>query len=168
MTDPRMTDPREAQTSEAQIREVEVYNAVASVDDPEYPGISITDLGLVEEVTVNTSGDVSIGLVPTFSGCPALTLIAEDVRNAVSAVLGVGEVTVTWLRNPVWTVDRVSDAGKAALANDFTVAVTIGDNSPPCPLCGGATTRTSLFGPSRCRSVHRCLECNENLEVMRA
>ena len=148
--------------------DVEVYNAVASVDDPEYPGISITDLGLVEEISVNANGAVSVGLVPTFSGCPALALIAEDVQKAVSAVAGVGDVTVSWLRLPVWTVDRVSEAGRAALANDFTVAVTIGDNPPPCPRCGGATTRTSIFGPSRCRSVHRCLECHENLEAMRA
>ncbi len=148
--------------------ELEIYTAVASIDDPEYPGISIADLGLVEQISTEPDGSVSVGLVPTFSGCPALGLIAEDVKRAVEAVDGVADVAVKWLRAPVWTVERVSDTGRAALARDFTVAVTIGDNDPSCPRCGGATTRSSMFGPSRCRSVHRCEQCGENLEAMRA
>lgn len=148
--------------------ELEVYTAVASVDDPEYPGISIAELGLIEQISAGVDGSVSVGLVPTFSGCPALTVIADDVRAAVEAVDGVTSVSVDWLRTPVWTVDRVSEAGRAALADDFTVAVTIGDNDPSCPRCGGSTVQSSMFGPSRCRSVHRCEQCGENLEAMRA
>lgn len=148
--------------------ELEIYTAVASVDDPEYPGISIAELGLVERISAEADGSVAVGLVPTFSGCPALTIIADDVRAAVEAVDGVTSISVDWLRTPVWTVDRVTDAGKAALADDFTVAVTIGDNDPSCPRCGGPTVRSSMFGPSRCRSVHRCERCGENLEAMRA
>ena len=153
-----------------------VYNAVASVHDPEYPGISIVDLGLVENVSTTDTDAASpamgqvmatIGLVPTFSGCPALAVIATDVHRAVEAVDGVGAVSVEWLRVPVWTPDRVTDAGRAALAEDFTVAVAIGSAEPACPRCGGSTTEQSMFGPSRCRSVRRCQHCSENLEVMR-
>ena len=56
-----------------------VRAAIATVDDPEYPGISIVDLGLLEYIHVQPNGDVVIGQVPTFSGCPALTMLAADV-----------------------------------------------------------------------------------------
>lgn len=145
-----------------------VLAAVSSVDDPEYPGLSIADLGLVERCAVDGAGHASIGLVPTFSGCPALTMIADDVTAAVAAVPGVKTIDVQWLPAPVWSTDRVTDLGRAALADQFTVAVEIGRQSPTCPRCGSELTPRSMFGPSRCRSVSRCEACHETVEVMRA
>lgn len=144
-----------------------VHEAVSSVDDPEYPGISIVDLGLLERLEV-TGGRASIGLIPTFSGCPALRMIADDVRDAVLRVRGIGEVAVDWLPAPAWTVDRVSADARATMAREFTVAVQLGTKPAPCPRCGAATLQTSLFGPSRCRAVHRCPACAETVEVMRS
>tara|TARA_B110000438_G_scaffold198199_2_gene189714 strand:+ start:4102 stop:4617 length:516 start_codon:yes stop_codon:yes gene_type:complete len=147
-----------------------VWAAVASVDDPEYPGISIVDLGLLESIEVRPDGDVQISLVPTFSGCPALTMIADDVRSAVSAIDGVAgpRVGVRWLTGPAWTVERLTEVGRDALAREFTVAVRIGLGPVPCPRCGGDTTEDSMFGPSRCRAIHVCRSCTEVVEVMRA
>lgn len=168
---------READNKPAgQAVHAEVIAAVNSVDDPEYPGLSIADLGLVEAIDItkaeapDESGGmmVSVGLVPTFSGCPALSVIAADVTNAVMAVDGVDDVTVRWLADPVWTTERVSPAGLAALADDFTVAVEIGATTPTCPRCGSPLIQTSMFGPSRCRAVARCAACSETVEVMRA
>ena len=146
--------------------EAEVLSAIESVDDPEYPGVSIVDLGLVEQVEVN-SGRVQVGLVPTFSGCPALAMIASDVEAAVRSVDGVADVKVSWLTAPTWSPERLSQRGRDALAANFTVAVQIGDRTPECPLCGGPTVERSMFGPSRCRAVHRCDACSETVEVMR-
>ena len=143
-----------------------VLEAVFSIDDPEYPGVSIVDLGLLEHVEVR-NGIVGIGLVPTFSGCPALAMIADDVEAAVLAVDGIDEVSVSWLRSPAWSPERLSIRGKEALKTEFTVAVQIGTSTPECPLCGGPTVEKSMFGPSRCRSVHRCEACTETIEVMR-
>ncbi|MEM7324599.1 MAG: iron-sulfur cluster assembly protein [Actinomycetota bacterium] len=145
-----------------------VRAAVHTVDDPEYPGLSIVDLGLLEWCEVTGDGRVSIGLVPTFSGCPALGMIAEDVRVAVSAVPAISNVEVRWLTSPVWSTDRVSERGRAALADQFTVAVEIGAGRPTCPRCGNHLSPRSMFGPSRCRSVSRCTACSETVEVMRA
>ena len=145
--------------------------AVATVDDPEYPGISIVDLGLLEAIDVQPDGDVVVGLVPTFSGCPALAMIAEDVRHAIADVDGVTgpqAVNVRWLSSPVWTVDRVTENARRAMAREFTVAVRIGRDPVPCPRCGADTTENSMFGPSRCRAVHVCQSCTEVVEVMRA
>lgn len=146
--------------------EAHVLAAISGVNDPEYPGVSIVDLGLLEHVEVRR-GIAGIGLIPTFSGCPALAMIASDVENAVGAVPGIDEVGVSWLTSPAWTPDRVSKRGREALAREFTVAVQVGKLAPACPLCGAATTEQSMFGPSRCRSVHRCEVCSETVEVMR-
>ena len=148
--------------------ELAVHQAVASIDDPEYPGVSIVDLGLLEAIEIDDSGAVAIGLVPTFSGCPALAVIADDVRGAVSTVDGVRTVAVTWLTSPAWTVERISHDARQQLAAEFTVAVELGRRAPACPRCGSPTVEQSLFGPSRCRSVHRCSSCHETVEVMRS
>jgi ring-1,2-phenylacetyl-CoA epoxidase subunit PaaD len=132
-----------------------VADAVASVHDPEYPDVSIADLGLVESVTVSESGDVAtIGLIPTFSGCPALDMIATDVKAAVLALTGVQQCAVEWLPGPVWTNERLTDRRK--------------DGGLRCPICGSdAVVDQSLAGPTRCRSVAWCDSCRNPVEVMR-
>ena len=144
-----------------------VHEAVAGVDDPEYPGISIVDLGLLEVLDVS-DGRARIGLIPTFSGCPALAMMADEVTAAVSAVGGVDEVEVQWLHSPAWTVDRISADARTAMAREFTVSIQLGTKPAACPRCGADTVQESLFGPSRCRSVHRCPSCSETVEVMRS
>ncbi len=154
--------------------EAAVLSAIASVDDPEYPGVSIVDLGLLEHVEVRNGPVggalgvmVGVGLIPTFSGCPALEMIRSDVDRAIRAVAGVDDVSVNWLTSPAWTPDRVSMRGREALARDFTVAVSINNQATRCPRCGAKTTEQSMFGPSRCRGIHRCPNCSETVEVMR-
>lgn len=147
--------------------EAAVHRAVASVDDPEYPGISIVDLGLLEAIAVDSEGAVRIGLIPTFSGCPALAVIADEVVAAVAAVDGVGECAVDWLSSPAWHTDRISHEARASLERKYTVAVQLGERSPTCPLCASNTVEQSMFGPSRCRSVHTCTGCGETVEVVR-
>ena len=148
--------------------ELAVHAAIASVDDPEYPGVSIVDLGLLEQLDVSADGDVVVGLIPTFSGCPALAMIRDDVAEAVKAVDGVRSVEVIWLRSPVWTVDRIGLETRSRIGREFTVAVRVGTSAPECPRCGAPTTEESMFGPSRCRSVNRCTACAETVEVMRS
>jgi ring-1,2-phenylacetyl-CoA epoxidase subunit PaaD len=148
--------------------ELDVHGAIAGVDDPEYPGISIVDLGLLERLDVTADGTVSVGLIPTFSGCPALAMIRDDVHAAVAAVPGVTTVDVQWLSAPTWSVDRIGPETRAAIGREFTVAVRIGTAAPACPRCGAPTTEQSMFGPSRCRSVNRCTACAETVEVMRS
>lgn len=144
-----------------------VRSAITSVDDPEYPGISIVDLGLLETVTISQDRHVTVGLIPTFSGCPALAIIADDVIAAVAAVTNVASCKVDWLKAPAWHADRISHEARSCLEKKFTVAVQIGERSPTCPLCASKTVEQSMFGPSRCRSVHTCTGCGETVEVVR-
>lgn len=147
--------------------EAEVVRAISFVDDPEYPGVSIVDLGLFESVEIE-DGFVRVGLIPTFSGCPALAMIAEDVRAQVDSLPGVSQVEVNWLNRPVWTVERMSAHARTHIATEFTVAVRVPGKSPSCPRCAGELVEQSMFGPSRCRSVSRCSHCGETVEVMRS
>ena len=146
-----------------------VRAAIATVDDPEYPGISIVALGLLESIDFDaTTGTVSVSLIPTFAGCPALAMIADDVAVAVRTIGEVDHVSVNWLRSPVWTTDRITPEARSALANQFTVAVQLGAKPVTCPRCNQATEARSEFGPNRCRSVRQCRTCREVVEVMRA
>ncbi|HAQ22943.1 MAG TPA: phenylacetate-CoA oxygenase subunit PaaJ [Acidimicrobiaceae bacterium] len=149
---------------------IRIRDAVAAVDDPEYPGISIVDLGLLESIDIGPDGDITIGLIPTFSGCPALAMIADEVHAAVSAVneLDANRVEVRWLNTPAWTVDRISKTGRDTMAQEFTLAVRNKLEPVACPRCGDETTEDSLFGSSRCRAIHLCPSCAEVIEVMRS
>lgn len=153
-----------------------IRDEIKRVEDPEYPGLSIVDLGLLESIRLTPDG-VTVGLVPTFSGCPALSMIAQDVRRAVAEVDGINgfgkvngieEVEVIWLRSPAWSTERLSPQAHQVLANDYNVSVQIGAKSPQCPRCGGDTAERSIFGSSRCRGVHVCTRCREPVEVLRS
>lgn len=144
-----------------------VLRALATVDDPEYPGVSIVELGLVEAVRV-VDGRVEVDLVPTFSGCPALAFIAADVRTAVGALVGVDDIEVRFVAEPPWTPERITPAARRRIADSFGVGVQVGAKPVACPRCGAAALREqSLFGPVRCRSVHRCGGCGEVVELIR-
>lgn len=144
-----------------------VWEVLRGIDDPEYPGISIVELGLVEAVRI-VGSRVEVDLVPTFSGCPALEFIAEDVRAGLADTEGIDEVVVAFVTTPAWTPARITPTARRRIARGFGVAVKVGRNLPPCPNCGAAALREeSLFGPVRCRSVHRCAACGEVVEMIR-
>lgn len=144
-----------------------VLDAVASVADPEYPDISIRDLGLVESIQVDGTS-ATVGLIPTFSGCPALSMIAADVHAAVIELPEIEHCTVEWLTAPVWSTDRVTIAGRSKLGTDYTVTLRRKDGTLRCPSCGADdVVDQSPAGPTRCRSIAWCNHCRNVVEVMR-
>jgi ring-1,2-phenylacetyl-CoA epoxidase subunit PaaD len=144
--------------------ESRVAAAVATVDDPEFPGVSVVDLGLLESIRVDGDGRVLVSLLPTFSGCPALSMISDDVVSAVEGVDGVHRVDVVWLSAPLWTPERISPSARHRLAREFTVVV----GAARCPVCaGGLLELVSDVGPTRCRAVRRCAACGEVVEQVR-
>lgn len=154
--------------SSANKLESAVWDALDGVFDPEYPDISIVDLGLVETVTNDSTENVSVGLIPTFSGCPALAMIAQDVEAAVSAVPGVSSMTSTWLTSPIWTTQRTSASAQQRLSGEYTVILRRKDGTLRCPICGSdAVADQSMAGPTRCRSIAWCSSCRNPVEVMR-
>ena len=157
--------------SDAATVEASVRAAVAAVPDPEYPDVSIVDLGLLESLSVVTDIDgtvARIGLIPTFSGCPALDMIASDVRASVESIDAVDRCEVTWLAGPVWESTRLTLGAQTRLADDYTVVLRRKDGSLLCPVCGSdAVVDQAMAGPTRCRSVAWCPSCRNPVEVMR-
>jgi len=147
-----------------------VAAAVAAVEDPEYPGLTIADLGILHDVRVDTSsGAVEVDLLPTRLGCPALDMIRRDVEAAARTVAGTGAVDVSFRHEPAWTPSRITAGARRHLAQEMTVTVRRRDGSLTCPVCGGGDVETlSEVGPAPCRSIARCHSCRNPVEVMRA
>ena len=90
------------------------WEAAAAVVDPEIPVLSIADLGVLRDVRV-AGGRVEVVITPTYSGCPAMHMIAAEIRLALARA-GLGEALVTTVLSPAWTTDWMSQAGRRKLA----------------------------------------------------
>ena len=154
----------------------DVRAVLDTVPDPEMPPVSIAELGMVVDVRVD-GGLVELDLVATYSGCPAITLISEQVAAAVSAMPGVESVDVRFTTDVVWTPERFAESAHDKL-RAFGIAppgsgqtlVQIGSRPAPvaCPLCGSTdTVADSPFGPTPCRSSSYCNACRNPFEVLK-
>jgi ring-1,2-phenylacetyl-CoA epoxidase subunit PaaD len=156
---------------------------VADVPDPEIPVLTIDDLGVLRDVTVDDRGRVRVDITPTYSGCPAMDAIRADVEARLVAAGHCG-AEVRLVLSPAWTTDWMSAAGRRKLA-DYGIAppsgraaVAAGGSALPmsgvpmsgvpvslsvrCPQCGSPDTRElSRFGSTACKSLWRCLTCRE-------
>ncbi|MCH2133180.1 MAG: phenylacetate-CoA oxygenase subunit PaaJ [Phycisphaerales bacterium] len=150
---------------------------LSGIPDPELP-VSIVDLGLVKTVHVEQSV-VRVDLLPTWTGCPALEVIAKDVESQVAALPGVDTCTVTWCYEPAWSPDRISAEGQSILkahgitspgcCSEAPTTIPLGTSFIACPYCGSNETRLdSPYGPTRCRSIHFCESCRNQFEHMKA
>lgn len=175
------THPRPVRRSTPSLEEARA--AVGGVPDPELPPVTLAMLGMVHDVRVE-GHDVHVELLPTWSGCPAIDVIAEDVRAAVMAVDGVHAVAVRFRHDPVWTPERITEEGHRALRS-FGIAPPAGqstlpvlptmsplqaaDATRPCPYCGSTETeRDGLFGPTPCRDVRFCRACQQPFEAFKS
>ena len=141
-----------------------VWRALGEVEDPELP-IAVTELGLVRSVEVD--GDaVRIRLIPTFVGCPALDVIRERVRERVAGLPAVRAVDVQYTFDEPWTIDRMTDAGRARLiAHGVSVSAARLAEPAPCPFCGSSdVVLENPFGPTLCRAVYYCRSCRNPVE----
>lgn len=146
-----------------------------TVPDPEMPPVSVAELGMVVDVAVDGRGSVRVDLVPTFSACPAIPVIREDVKRAVAALDGVSAVQVRYVSGVVWDPSRISPEGQRKLGA-FGIAPPGPAQDPAllqiggvtCPTCGSRDTVTdSPFGPTPCRSTHYCRACRNPFEAMK-
>jgi ring-1,2-phenylacetyl-CoA epoxidase subunit PaaD len=158
-----------------------VWDLLRSIPDPEIPVISICDLGIVREVSVDEQR-TEIVITPTYSGCPAMQVIEDDIRNKLAAN-GFTDVRIRTVLSPAWTTDWMTDSGKAKLASYGIAPPThkvAGDGisivrfvnrrhaGPACPQCGShETERLSEFGSTACKALYRCLECREPFDYFK-
>jgi ring-1,2-phenylacetyl-CoA epoxidase subunit PaaD len=153
--------------------ESRIWEALQGVPDPEIPAVSVIEMGMIGGVHVD-GGRARVVLLPTFTGCPAIAMIEQDVRRAVIGIDGVAAVDVETSFDPPWTSDRISAVGREKL-RDFGLAppdaapVLITQIGLPtiatCPFCGSSDTRSdSLFGPTPCRATYYCKACRNPFE----
>ena len=153
---------------------IDVRAIVAEVPDPEVPVLSIEDLGVLRDVTVDERGHVEVTITPTYSGCPAIEAIRADVLARL-AEHGYADASVRLVLSPAWTTDWMSDAGKRKLA-EYGIAPP-GRRADPvvvplsvrCPQCGSFDTReVSRFGSTACKALWTCTSCREPFDHFKA
>jgi ring-1,2-phenylacetyl-CoA epoxidase subunit PaaD len=149
------------------------WSAAAAVVDPEVPVLSIDDLGVLREVTVSDDG-VEVVITPTYSGCPAMDAIREDVVRALASA-GFDEVRVRLELSPAWTTDWISAKGRSAL-KEYGIAPPSTATGPvslrlsvKCPHCGSLDTReVAHFGSTSCKALFVCRACSEPFDHFKA
>lgn len=159
------------------VSEAELEHCLRGVPDPEVPALSVVDLGIVRGLRATESG-CEVDLTPTYTGCPATERIERDVREALEMLVGTGNVRINTVLDPPWTTDWISEEGLRKLE-------AYGIAPPPrrtgdkrsllgvvhrvrCPKCRSAhTERTSAFGSTACKALHRCLDCREPFEAFK-
>lgn len=151
--------------------ESDIWDALQTVKDPEIPAISLVELGIVRDVATE-DGHVSVTITPTFSGCPALTVMQQDVERTLLAS-GASSVAVETVLSPAWTTDMISAEGKRKL-KEFGLApprehggnlITTFFDIVPCPRCDSKDTRLqNSFGTTLCRAIWTCNTCQETFE----
>ena len=156
----------------AALRE-KIWGIAESVCDPELPVLSIVDLGILRDVRIHDAG-LEIIITPTYSGCPAMDVIALDLSVALDKA-GIHDAKITLALAPAWTTDWMSEAGRRKLAEYGIVpppaagrAALFGVEAIACPCCGSLETEEiSRFGSTACKSLWRCKTCREPFDCFK-
>ncbi|MCO4252093.1 1,2-phenylacetyl-CoA epoxidase subunit PaaD [Pseudarthrobacter raffinosi] len=159
------------------------WDIAATVCDPEIPVLTIADLGILRHVRVtqehNTGDAVRVTITPTYSGCPAMDAIRDDLKAAF-AKEGYASVEVELVLAPAWTTDWMTDAGKAKL-QEYGIAApsgraAAGGRSGPvrlslavkCPQCSSLNTKElTRFGSTSCKALYVCKDCLEPFDYFK-
>lgn len=149
----------------------EIGRLLDRVVDPEIPVLSLADLGVLREVEVDDTGSITVTITPTYTGCPALETMREDIRSVLAAS-GHADVEIKTVHSPAWGTDMMSDEGRAKLAR-FGIAppmpTSASDSGILCPQCASEATRTvSRFGSTACKALMVCSECGEPFDYFKA
>ena len=151
--------------------------AAARVTDPEMPMLTLVDLGVLREVTIEDGGVVTT-ITPTYSGCPAMATMRDDLQRELQYA-GFPDAEVRVSLSPAWTSDWITEEGRKALKSagisppgqaptrQGPVALTLMPTrrAVVCTLCGSENVRlSSEFGPTACKAMYQCLDCLEPFE----
>ncbi|MEK6350976.1 MAG: 1,2-phenylacetyl-CoA epoxidase subunit PaaD [Burkholderia sp.] len=169
--------------------------ALDTVPDPEIPVVSIRELGILRDVRRAADGVLEIVITPTYSGCPAMSQIAEDIGAALDAI-GAPPRRIVTVLSPAWTTDWITaeardklraygiappagaghdsdgeggDGTRPAQAAARVIRFAPKPAAPPaCPRCGSPrTARLAQFGSTACKALYRCLDCREPFDYFK-
>ncbi|MDQ3191539.1 MAG: phenylacetate-CoA oxygenase subunit PaaJ [Bacteroidota bacterium] len=158
------------------INEAEIWNLLADVPDPEVPAINVVELGVVRAVELKEDA-IIITITPTYTGCPAMKTIEEDIVSRLKKG-GILNVTINTILTPAWTTDWITEQGKEKLRK-YGIApplhssedknLLLGKNKTiNCPLCGSSDTiMQSQFGSTACKALYKCKSCLEPFDYFK-
>ncbi len=159
------------ETEENKIRQV-----LEKISDPEIPVLSIMDLGIIRSITLSNTRNldnptVTIGITPTYNGCPAVDMINMEIRLALLEN-GYTDIRIEQVLSPAWTTDWMTAVGKEKLKTYGIAApdkkFTIPADGVECPQCNAHNTRLiSEFGSTACKALYQCNECLEPFDYFK-
>ncbi|MGH8777931.1 1,2-phenylacetyl-CoA epoxidase subunit PaaD [Paraburkholderia sp.] len=166
------------------------WSALEAVPDPEIPVVSIRELGILRDVRRAADGTLEVVITPTYSGCPAMSQIAEDIALALDAA-ALAPYRIDTVLAPAWTTDWITADAREKL-RAYGIAPPTGDcgggaesassqakgevirfmpkplAAPACPRCGSAhTERLAQFGSTACKALYRCIDCREPFDYFK-
>ncbi|MEI5998848.1 phenylacetate-CoA oxygenase subunit PaaJ [Paraburkholderia bengalensis] len=166
----------------------QAWAVLEAVPDPEIPVVSIRELGILRDVRRAADGALEVVITPTYSGCPAMSQIAEDIGLALDAA-GFGPHRVQTVLAPAWTTDWITDDARDKLraygiapptGNCGSAEASAGSKhkvirfvprslpAPACPRCGSKhTERLAQFGSTACKALYRCIDCREPFDYFK-
>lgn len=153
----------------------ELIDILTTVSDPEIPVLSIMDMGVVRSAIIENN-IVKVQITPTYSGCPAMDVIGDDIKAALKKAGFQSEVEL--ILSPAWTTDWITPKGRKALEN-YGIAAPLnaeadkdvllyGKRLVKCPQCGSTNTRlVSQFGSTACKAQFQCDDCHEPFDYFK-
>ncbi|MFD1558434.1 1,2-phenylacetyl-CoA epoxidase subunit PaaD [Paraburkholderia silviterrae] len=161
------------------------WEVLETVPDPEIPVVSIRELGILRDVRRAADGQIEVVITPTYSGCPAMSQIAEDVAHALD-VAELAPYRIATTLSPAWTTDWITDEAREKL-RAYGIAPPTGNcgsgvpaseqpitfmpkplPAPACPHCGSHhTERLAQFGSTACKALYRCIDCREPFDYFK-
>lgn len=162
------------------ITKEQVIELLHQVRDPEIPVLSVVDMAIIRNITISSEGIV-VQITPTYSGCPAMHVIEQDIQSTLQAH-GLKNIRIELILDPPWTTDWMSDIAKTKLqeygiapphltdpANEQLVPLSSKKKKIDCPFCNSSTTiATSEFGSTPCKSYYFCNDCRQPFEYFKS
>ena len=154
----------------------DIWNWLSEVSDPEIPVLNVVELGIVREVSISND-IVHVVITPTYSGCPAMRTIEEDIVEVLEE-FGVKNHDVTTVLSPAWTTDWMTDEAREKLRSEGIAPPQKGSadkgllmgrlRDVKCPRCGSTQTNMiSQFGSTACKALYRCADCLEPFDYFK-
>ncbi|MDR5814713.1 phenylacetate-CoA oxygenase subunit PaaJ [Caballeronia sp. LZ043] len=161
------------------------WSVLEAVPDPEIPVVSIRELGILRDVRQGGDGVLEVVITPTYSGCPAMGQIAEDIALAIGNA-GLGAHRIETVLAPAWTTDWITEEARDKLRR-YGIAPPSGScavmekpirfvpramprtkETVACPRCGSThTEQLSQFGSTACKALYRCVDCREPFDYFK-
>lgn len=154
----------------------DIWRLLEEVSDPEIPALNVVEMGIVRNVALH-EGKLEVTITPTYSGCPAMRTIEEDIEEVLKEKF-IGNYHIITALSPAWTTDWMTDEARQKLTKEGIAPPQIGSadkalimgrlRDVKCPRCGSHDTHMiSQFGSTACKSLYKCNDCLEPFDYFK-